>query len=170
MACSPARLHPADNTTYMQQMITNKPLLYILTHHCRYVLGQGSGRFWQDLSSILHGLKINVDNSSSVCCIYTVSTALRHQRNYAWVWEQRTRNIPRWYQLHYSRSAQCVHLAVLYHCRNTRITASSQRQLISLILPSFVFSSVLDCKPEDWSSVDGCCIQAVYTQQLPGSL
>ena len=79
-----------------------------------------------------------IQNSWSVCCIYTtltVSTVLRHQRNYAWVWEQRVWSIPRWYQLHYSRyTAQCIHLSVLYHCRNTRVTASNQRQVICLIL------------------------------------
>ena len=34
-----------------------------------YLLGKSSGRFRQNLSSILHGLKINADNSKFMICL-----------------------------------------------------------------------------------------------------
>ena len=97
-----------DNTTYILQMITNKPLLYILTHHCSYVLDQDLPIL--KLKTFVICSKYSPETSEKLC-LGVRTEGMEHSEMVS-------------ASLLKIRSAMCSSLRALpLHCRNSRVTA-----------------------------------------------
>ena len=143
-----------DNTTYILQMITNKPLLYILTHHCSYVLDQDLPIL--KLKTFVICSKYSPETSEKLC-LGVRTEGMEHSEMV-------------------SASLLKIHSAMCSSLRALPLPEYQSHciQPASVDMPHFVI--VKDCNSwtGGWGSV-GCCILCnvctVYpAQQLPGSL